>query len=167
MGVRLVAGFQMFKAAILLGIALLLHFSPQMVTTSERFVYALFYLAMRGNVPAMQAALQGGSLLPGIIGCLGLYLAFLGMGLLSMKGWARRALLFASGATVVLYAKSVLMAGGAAELMGFRAQPIDPQFHALVLLDAIVFVYFLRGTTAQSFQARAARLNVRRPVQLS
>ena len=150
-GVMLIAGIQFLKAAVLLLTVTLLRMRPEMVNRPDSPLYPLIYVATRGKYDSMNAALQGGDALPGLMILLGLYLGAVGLGIFHVKAWARRTLIFSCGLTLVVFAKSSLWPDPAAS-----ASPDMTNVYLLLAVDAWMFLYLLRGNTAEFFETRSS-----------
>jgi len=148
-GIMLITGIQFLKAAVLLLTVALLKVKPEMVNGPSSPLYPLLYLATRGRYDSMNAALQGGNALNGLMLFLGIYLGAIGLGMLYMSAWARRTLIFSCGLTLALFAKSTLWPDPAA-----TASPDMTNVYMLLAVDAWVFLYLLRGNTAEIFRTR-------------
>ena len=155
-GVVLIACFQILKAAVLLLTAIMLYAAPATGFSSRSNLYTLLFVATRGNSTIISAIMQGGSVVAVMIGLWGTYLVAVGSGLWKMKEWARRSLIFTSGMTIVLYAKSILLPGILdSDRFGLSLTSPDAQnVHILLACDVLIFVYLLRGNTASSFRHR-------------
>jgi hypothetical protein len=155
-GVTAIACFQILKAAVLLLTAVMLYSTPSIGFSSRSNLYTLLYVATRGNSTIISAIMQGGSAVAVMIGLWGTYLVAVGSGLWKMKEWARRSLIFTSGLTIVLYAKSILLPGILdSDRFGLSLTSPDAQnVHILLACDVAIFVYLLRGNTALSFRPR-------------
>jgi hypothetical protein len=153
-GVTLIACFQILKAGVLLLTATLLQWKPEVVDSSRSVLYPLLYVATRGRYAALNAAMNGANLLPGLIFLFGLYLAVIGSGLWQLKKWARRTVMFTCGMTLLLWAKSTFLPSTLSSGLS-SASPDLQNFHILLFFDAVVFVYLIRGDTAEVFEARA------------
>jgi hypothetical protein len=148
-GITLVAAFQFLKCAVLLLTATLLQMKPQMVNGPSSPLYPLVYVATRGRFDSLNTELHGGSALFGLILFLGLYSGLIGIGLLDLNAWARRTLIFSSGITLLLFEKSRIWPDPAAV-----ASPNMTNMYLLFAVDACVFIYLLRGSTAEVFRKR-------------
>ncbi len=146
MGITLIAAIQLLKAAVLLFTATLLRLKPGTVNGPESLLYPLLYAATRGRYDSMNAALQGGNGLMGMILLLGLYLGGIGIGMLYVSPWARGTLIFSSAMTLVLFGKSCIWPDSAG-----AASPDMTNVYALLALDAWILVYLLRSSTAELF----------------
>lgn len=123
---------------------------PDVLVSSQSTLYPLLFVAMRGNSSVINAVLQGGNVLSGLISIWGIYLGALGSGLWRMKVWARRSVMFTSGITFLFFAKATFFPGTA----DFSAPSLDLQnIHILLFFDVMIFVYLVSGKTAQSFQS--------------
>ncbi len=149
-GITAIAVIQFVKAAVLVLTGSLLRLKPEVVGP-DSVLYPLLYFATRGKYDALTAALQGGNALPGLLFVLGLYLGAIGVGVLFLSGWARRTLIFTCGMTLALWAKTSLWPDAAAAA---SAPPDMKNFYVLLVVDAGVFLYLLRGNTAEVFEAR-------------
>ncbi len=149
-GVLLIGGFQFLKAAVLLLTGTLLRVRPEMVNAPGSPLYPLLYLATRGKYDSMSAVLQS-NVLVGLILFLGFYMGAIGFGILAMSGWARRTLILTCGMTVALFAKTSLFANQAT---AGAAAPDMTKFYVLLAVDTGVFLYLLRGNTAELFAAQ-------------
>jgi hypothetical protein len=147
-GIKAVAWIQLVKAGVLLLTAALLRLRPQMAGGQNSPVYPLLFVATRGRYDSMSAALRGGDALAGLFLLLGLYVAAIGVGLFHASAWARRTLIFSCGLTLVLFAKSSLWPDS-----GASAAPDMTNIYLLLAVDAYVFLYLLRGSTAEYFAA--------------
>ncbi|MGI4828195.1 MAG: hypothetical protein ACRYFU_08405 [Janthinobacterium lividum] len=150
LGITLIAGFQFFKAGVLLLVALLLRSSPEMVTESSSSLYPLLYLATRGRYELMSSTLQDGKALTEVLLVLGLYLGAIGLGILSVKVWARRTVMLSCGMTLVLWAKSSLWPDSTV-----LTSPDMTNFYVLLAIDAAVFMYLMQPSAVESFRSRA------------
>ena len=151
-GVALVACFQVLKGGVLLLAGLTLRLKPEEMFSSQSVLYPFLYVAMRGNSSVINAVMQGGNVLPGLIVIWGLYLGILGSGLWQMKGWARRSVMFTSGITLLLYGKAIFLP----DTSGPSSSSQDLQnFHILLFFDAIIFIYLLRPNATESFRSTA------------
>ena len=150
LGITAIAGLQLLKGAVLVLTGSLLRLKPESVGPDSA-LYPLLYVATRGKYDAMTAALQGGNALPGLLLFLGFYLGAIGVGILSLGGWARRTLIFTCGMTLALWAKTCLWPDPA---VASSSQPDMTNFYVLLAIDAGVFLYLLRGNTAQMFEVR-------------
>jgi hypothetical protein len=155
-GVAAIACYQILKAAALLLTAILLYRVPAAWSSSGESLYALLHLAVRGNVAVADAVTDSGDLVPVIVALWGIYLALVGAGLWKMRAWARWSLIATSGATMALYAISVLVPESLNnDRFSFHLSGADAQsVHILLLIDVFLFVYLLRGNTASSFRER-------------
>ena len=150
-GIVLISVFQFLKASVLLLTGALLRLKPEVVNAPGSPFYPLLYVATRGKFDSMSAALQGGNVLVGLILFLGFYMGAIGFGILSVSGWARRTLILTCGMTVALSVKTTLFSDPAA------AGAIAPDlrnFYILLAVDTGVFLYLLRGNTAELFAAQ-------------
>jgi hypothetical protein len=155
-GVTLVACFQLLKAGVLLLTGMLLRWKPEFVDSSQSILYPLLYVATRGNYTALNTAMQGANLLPGLIFLLGIYLAVIGSGLWQLKKWARRTVMFTCGLTLLLSAKAILWPSTPGAGIFPLTSASDLQyFHLLLFFDGAVFIYMCRRKTAELFEARA------------
>jgi len=150
-GVMLTAGFQAMKGGVLVFTGLALHFRPELVSASVSVVYPLLYLALRGNSAVIDAASRGDERLVGVIVVLGIYLATIGIGLWEMKQWARRSMVVTSGLMLLLCAKVILSSSAGA----FGTPPPGMvKVDVLFLIDALIFIYLMRGNTGRYFEAK-------------
>lgn len=158
-GVVVVAGFQAFKAAILVVAALLLHFRPGAVIDQRSVLYPILYVAMRGNAAVLNTAISGSAVLPAIILVFGIYLAYVAMGLWSLTPLARRSVMLTSGLTFLIYVKSALLSGDQAVTMSGMSffSPSLHNVHILLFIDTAIFVYLMRGATAAYFKPSDSR----------
>jgi len=151
-GVTLVACFQILKGGVLLFTAVMLRLNPDALASSHSTLDPLLFVAMRGNSSVMNAVLQGGDMLSGLVAIWGIYLGALGSGLWRMKVWARRSVMFTSGITFLLFAKATFFPN----LADVSSPSPDLQnVHILLFFDVIIFAYLMSGNTAQSFQPAA------------
>ena len=147
-GVMLIAWIQFLKAAVLLLAVSLLRVRPETVNGQDSPLYPLLYVATRGKYASMNA-LQGGNALAALLLFLGLYLGAVGFGLMHVIAWARRTLIFSCGLTLVLFAKASLWPDPAA-----AASPDMTNIYVVLAVDAFVFLYLLRSSTADYFKAQ-------------
>ena len=143
-GITAVSALQFFRAAVLFLTGILLRIKPGAVSSSDGILYPLLSLALRGNPQVLNAVLQGSKEMTGTILILGCYLAVIGAGLWRMRPWARRSMIVTSALTVLLFMKSMLSAE-----TGLTLQPHNLPIPLIV--DAILFVYLMRGSTAAAF----------------
>ena len=149
-GVALVACFQILKGGVLLFTAVMLRLNPDALVSSHSTLDPLLFVAMRGNSSVMNAVLQGGDMLSGLVAIWGIYLGALGSGLWRMKVWARRSVMFTSGITFLLFAKASLFPS-----LADVSSPDLQNVHIVLFFDVIIFAYLMSGNTAQSFQPAA------------
>ncbi|HEY4357909.1 MAG TPA: hypothetical protein VGN16_19310 [Acidobacteriaceae bacterium] len=163
-GIAAIAGFQLAKGILLMLTATLLRLAPNVVISSKSIFYPLLYIAMRGNMAAVDAATQGGAendtllmIVAGILFGLGAYIAAIGFGLWNVKQWARRSVMITSGLTVLLYIKTVLLPSAAAENSTgpTPSQPNMVSFYIVLTIDVLIFIYFMRSNTADVFKNNA------------
>ncbi len=149
LGIMLIAGIQFLKAAVLLLAVNLLRLNPETMNAPGSSLYSLLYVATRGRYDSMNAALPSGNALTGVMLFLGLYLAAIGWGMLSANTWARRTLIFSCVLTLAFFAKATLWPDPAAP-----ASPDMTNIYVLLAVDAWVFLYLLRGNTAEFFKTQ-------------
>jgi hypothetical protein len=150
LGVVAVAFVQLLKAAVLLLTVAMLRFQPDWSADVQSPFYPLLYIATRGNIVALSHAMQQGLFVPGILTLLALYLGVLGLRLWNLNPRARRTIMFTSGISLLLYAKSKIAPDAPDTFV-----PHDLQnFHILLALDLLVFVYLSRNATVSFFPRR-------------
>lgn len=152
LGVTVVAGFQFFKAAILLLAGMLLRVAPDSAASPRSPLYPLLFIATRGRFTAMHDAAAGSALLPALLTLLGLYLAVVGFGMWRVRLWARKSTLVNSGLTLLLFARTQL-SPPPPPTSGDPASPDLLFFHILLAIDALIFIYLVRGATLELFEA--------------
>ena len=150
-GITMIACFQLLKSAALLVAAGLLRYRPEL--DSDSAFYQVLYVATRGKFEKLSAALQGGDALAGLLLLLGIYLGAIGIGLWNLNAWSRRTTVFTCGMTVLLWLWSNFAAKTQESVAA--ASPDMTNFYVLLALDAAVFLYLVRGNTAECFEARA------------
>ena len=146
-GIMLISGIQLIKAAVLLLTVALLQTEPELVSGPSSPLYPLLYVATRGRIDSMNGAMQGGAAVSGLMILLGLYLGAIGIGMFYVNVWARRTLIFSSGLTLAFYAKSTLWPDPEA-----MASPNMTNVYVLLAVDLFVFLYLLRSNTAELFK---------------
>ncbi|SNS21705.1 hypothetical protein SAMN05421770_10126 [Granulicella rosea] len=151
LGVTVVAGFQFFKAGILLLAGLLLRVAPDYVSSPRSLLYPLLFIATRGKFTAMHDAAPDSGLLPALLTFLGVYLAVIGFGMWRVRLWARKSTLLNAGLTLLLFAQTQLSAPPPTSAAA--ASPDLNFFHAVLAVDALIFLYLVRGNTLEFFEA--------------
>jgi hypothetical protein len=156
-GVGLIAGFQLIKGAVLVLTALVLHWNPNEVLSPQSPFYPILYVATRGNVVLLNAAVQGSNILPAFFFILGSYLSAIGLGLWQIQKWARRTVMFTSGMTLLLWAKATLLDSAPSFVTSSygTSSPDLKDFYILLFFDLVVFAYLVRGSIADLFDKRA------------
>lgn len=147
---KFVATLQVAKGVVLMTTALLLHWRPDIVAHSRTALYPLLYIATRGNPRVIDGALQGARLVPGLLFFFGFYLAIVGSGLWHLRKWARRTVMVTCCFTLLLWLHTKVSVG----FLTSQATSSNDlnSFHALLLLDGLVFLYLVRTNIGRRFK---------------
>ena len=121
----LIAGFQFLKAAFLLIVAAFLWLAPDSLPQSAAFTQMLFIAAHGRDV--------SGVVVPGF----GLYVAWVGIGLLRLRPRVRRNLAISSAFTVAFALQRLGLFGETNMTSEFDRQTL----YILILLDLAVYIY--------------------------
>ena len=150
-GVKFVATLQVVKGLILMTTALLLHWRPDIVAHSRATLYPLLYIATRGNPTVIDGALKGATLVKGLLFFFGFYLAIVGSGLWHLRKWARRTVMVTCCFTLLLWLHTKVSVGFLTS-QATTTRDLN-SFHALLLIDGLVFLYLVRTKIGSRFQA--------------
>ena len=130
--VSAIALLQFSKAWILLLVAVIAWQVPEAIRDYRDVVSAVVYFASHGkNARGLMVPL------------IALYVAVMGWGLWSLKGWARKSLMTTSGLTIVVWVRGLMIdrALGGPSLSTAQMQIVG----FLLLVDAITFFYLYFG----------------------
>lgn len=130
--VTAIALLQFSKAWALMLVAVIAWLVPQAIQYYPDMFSAVVYFASHGKNAR-------GLLLPVIA----VYIAVMGWGLWSLKGWARKSLITTSGLTIAVWVRGFMLAQamGTSSLTSSQMQVVG----FLLLVDAVTFFYLFFG----------------------
>jgi hypothetical protein len=128
---------QLAKAAMLLVVGCMAWFEPDVIQPYLPELDTILWIAAHGrSMPVV------------VLPVFGLYMAVVGLGLWSLRAWARKNLIFTSAATVALWARRVAMAYWA-QTAPFQSAAEQQAVFILLVLDLLTFFYLVMDLRVQ------------------